>query len=109
MLAYTYVYASFLLEKNMGENEKRRIEILEQMRNNSTPVIHPRYRATYNSLYQNEGKQNKKSSFFSIILIIFFIGIGYYTYTEKPVIDTGYIIERIEQEVERFIDFTISD
>ena len=93
----------------MSEKEKRRIELLEQMRNNSIPVIHPRYRATYNSLYQNEDQKPKKTGMFGIVLIIFFVGIGYYTYTERPVIDTGYIIERIEQEVGRFIDFTILD
>ena len=41
--------------------------------------------------------------------MLLFLGIGYYIYIEKPVIDTGVIIERMEQEVERFIDFTISD
>lgn len=93
----------------MSENEKRRSDLLEQMRNNSVPVIHPRYRATYNSLYQNDGKKEKRSSFFSALLILFFIGIGYYMYVEKPVIDTGVIIERIEQEIGRLVDFTNSD
>ena len=93
----------------MSENEKRRSDLLEQMRNNSIPVIHPRYRATYNSLYQNDGKKEKRSNFFSALLILFFIGIGYYMYVEKPVIDTGVIIERIEQEIGRLVDFTNSD
>ena len=93
----------------MSEKEQRRVELLEQMRNNSIPVIHPRYRATYNSLYQNDPEKTRKSGFLGVVLIIFFVGISYYTYTERPVIDTGYIIERIEQEVGRFIDFTISD
>ena len=93
----------------MSENEKRRSELLEQMRNNSIPVIHPRYRATYNSLYQNDTKKERRTSFVSVMLIIFFIGIGYYMYFEQPVIDTGAIIERMEQEIERFIDFTNSD
>ena len=43
------------------------------------------------------------------LCLLLFIGVGYYIYTEKPVIDTGAIIERMEQEVERFIDFTNSD
>ena len=41
--------------------------------------------------------------------MVFFLGVGYYMYTEKPVIDTGAIIERMELEIERFIDFTIRD
>ena len=92
----------------MSDHERRK-ELLEQMRNNGIPVIHPRYSATYNSLYQNDNDKSKKSGLVSVIIILFFVGIGYYTYTERPVIDTGYIIERIEQEVGRFIDFTILD
>ena len=41
----------------MNNNESRRSELLEQMRNSSIPVVHPRYRATYNSLYNNEDKR----------------------------------------------------
>lgn len=93
----------------MSENEKRRVDLLEQMRNNSVPVIHPRYRATYNSIYQKDEKDRKKSGIFGVVLMVFFLGVGYYMYTEKPVIDTGVISERIEQEVERFIDFAIHD
>ena len=93
----------------MSDNEKRRIELLEQTRNNSIPIIHPRYRATYNSVYQNDKRQQKKSGLWGMLLLIFFLGIGYYTYVEQPVIDTGYVIERIEQEVSRLVDFTISD
>ena len=93
----------------MSENEKRRSELLEQMRNNATPVVHPRYRATYNSLYQSEARKEKKGSMLGIVLMVFFLGVGYYMYVEKPVIDTGAIIERMEQEIERFIDFTNSD
>ena len=93
----------------MNENEKRRSEMLEQMRNNSTPVVHPRYRATYNSLYKNDEKKNKNGSIFGIVIMVFFLGVGYYMYVEKPVIDTGAIIERVEQEIERFIDFTNLD
>ena len=93
----------------MNNNESRRSELLEQMRNSSIPVVHPRYRATYNCLYNSEEKRRRKSNIFSIAFMLFFLGIGYYIYTEKPVIDTGIIIERMEQEVERFIDFTILD
>ena len=93
----------------MNNNESRRSELLEQMRNSSIPVVHPRYRATYNSLYNNEDKRRRKSNVLSIAVMLLFLGIGYYIYIEKPVIDTGVIIERMEQEVERFIDFTISD
>lgn len=93
----------------MNDNEKRRSDLLKQIRNNSIPVVHPRYRATYNSIYQNDGKREKKGSMFSIVLMVFFLGLGYYMYTEKPVIDTGAIIERMEEEIERFIDFTNSD
>ncbi len=92
----------------MNENEKRRSDLLEQMRSESVPVVHPRYRATYNSLYQSDEKRRKKGSVFGITLMIFFLGVGYYMYMEKPVIDTGAIIERMEQEIERFIDFTNS-
>lgn len=91
----------------MIDNETRRRELLEHMRNGNVPVIHPRYRATYNSLYQ--GKEKKTSGILSILLIMFFLGIGYYTYIEKPVIDTGIIIERIEQEITRLVDLTILD
>jgi hypothetical protein len=91
----------------MNENERREV-MLEQMRNHSIPVVHPRYRASYNSVYQTEKKTSKKSGFMSMLLILFFIGIGYYTYIEQPVIDTGYIIDRIEQEVGHFIDLIIS-
>ncbi len=90
----------------MSENEKRRSILLEQLRNDSVPVVHPRYRATYNSLYQNDQKREKKGNIFGIVIMVFFLGIGYYMYVEKPVIDTGAIIERMEQEIERFIDFT---
>ena len=93
----------------MNENEKRRSDLLEQMRNNTVPVIHPRYRATYNSLYQNDENRRKKTNIFGVVLMVFFLGVGYYMYTEKPVIDTGAIIERMELEIERFIDFTIRD
>ena len=93
----------------MSESERRRSELLEQMRNNSIPAIHPRYRATYNSVYQSEKNQPKRSNVFGILLFLFLIGVGYYTYIEKPVIDTGYVIERIEQEVSRLVDFAISD
>jgi len=93
----------------MNDNEKRRSELLEQMRNSSIPVIHPRYRATYNSIYQNDEKQKKKSNLFGVVLMVFFIGVGYYMYIEKPVIDTGVIFERIEQEIERLVDFTNFD
>ena len=93
----------------MNENEKRRSDLLEQMRNNSVPVIHPRYRATYNSLYQKDENRRKKTNIFGVVLMVFFLGVGYYMYTEKPVIDTGAIIERMELEIERFIDFTIRD
>ena len=99
----------FLLEKNMSDNEKRRVELLEQMRNNSIPVIHPRYRATYNSVYNSEKNYPKKNRVWGILLFVFFLGMGYYTYVEQPVIDTGYVIERIEQEVSRLVDFAISD
>jgi len=51
------VYASFFVEIYMSENEKRRSSLLEQLRNDSVPVVHPRYRATYNSIYQNEEKR----------------------------------------------------
>lgn len=93
----------------MSENEKRRSILLEQLRSDSVPVVHPRYRATYNSIYKNEQKKEKKSNIFGIVVMVFFLGIGYYMYVEKPVIDTGAIIERMEQEIERFIDFTNSD
>ena len=56
-----------------------------------------------------DGKKEKKGNIFSVMLMVFFLGLGYYMYTEKPVIDTGAIIERMEQEIHRFIDFTISD
>lgn len=93
----------------MNENEKRREFLLDQMKNHSIPAVHPRYRGAYNSVYLDENRPTKKSGFLSLLVILFFIGLGYYTYIEKPVIDTGYIIERIEQEVGRFIDVTISD
>ena len=93
----------------MNENEKRRSILLEQLRSDSVPVVHPRYRATYNSIYKNDQKKEKKGNIFGIVVMVFFLGIGYYIYVEKPVIDTGTIIEWMEQEIERFIDFTNSD
>lgn len=97
------------MEISMNENEKRRSILLEQLRSDSVPVVHPRYRATYNSIYKNDQKKEKKGNIFGIVVMVFFLGIGYYIYVEKPVIDTGTIIERMEQEIERFIDFTNSD
>ena len=93
----------------MNEIEKRWSILLEQLRSDSVPVVHPRYRATYNSIYKNDQKKEKKGNIFGIVVMVFFLGIGYYIYVEKPVIDTGTIIERMEQEIERFIDFTNSD
>ena len=93
----------------MNEKEQRRSELLEQMRKNAIPVVHPRYQATYNSLYQNNENKKKKSNIFGIAIMVFFMGVGYYMYIEKPVIDTGAIIERIEQEIERFVDFANLD
>ena len=93
----------------MNDNEKRRSELLEQMRNHSIPAIHPRYRGAYNSVYQTDTKQKKPAHILRICMILFFLGLGYYTYTEKPVLDTAYIIERIEQEVGRLVDFAFWD
>ena len=61
----------------MNEVEKRRIQLLQDTRKsysnqNTPPAIHPRFQATYHSLYQEE----EPNHFFTrIILAVLILGI----------------------------------
>ena len=71
----------------MTETEKRRTELLEQTRQlyteqYSPPAIHPRYRSVYQSLYKNDVKANRRSTF-AIRLFVAVLIFGLFAIASK--------------------------
>ena len=92
----------------MNETEKRRQELLNQTRkrygNDTTiPAIHPRYRATYNSMYHEEEIPSSNGLgfrvFLAVILFFLFVAIDQSKETIARV-DSNRIVNEIEREYE---------
>lgn len=92
----------------MNEIEKRRQELLNQTRRrygntNPIPAIHPRYRATYNSMYHEEEIPSNSGLgfrvFLAVILFFLFVAIDQSKETIARV-DSNRIVNEIEREYE---------
>ena len=70
----------------MNEVEKRRLQLLQNTRKvysekNNSPAVHPRYRVSYNSIYNEESIEgtNLKSTFGIRLVIAILILMMFYT------------------------------
>lgn len=91
----------------MNQTEKRRQELLEQTRkiyrdSNNTPAIHPRYRATYTSIYGEEEEEKQTTGlgfrfFLALMLLIGFVAIDQ-SGEKIATVDSQWIEERIVEE-----------
>ena len=91
----------------MNEAEKRRQELLEHTRkmyrsSNSTPAIHPRYRAAYTSIYGGAEEAKETTGlgfrfFLALMLLIGFIAIDQ-SGEKIATVDSRWIEERIVEE-----------
>lgn len=87
----------------MNEAELRRIRLLQEHRKGN-PAVHPRYQATYHSIYENEEKnQKEKGTFFlrCILSILLFVLIAVMDSKGEKIgkVDSQMVIEAVSQDV----------
>lgn len=93
----------------MNQTEKRRQELLEQTRkiyrnSNSTPAIHPRYRATYTSIYGEDEEEKQTTGlgfrfFLALMLLIGFVAIDQ-SGEKIATVDSQWIEEKIIEDMD---------
>ncbi len=99
----------------MTDTEKRRIELLAHTRKlysdkNSPPAIHPRFHATYQSLYQPEKQENEaETSSFGVRTIIAVLLFCLFVAAKQSDFDTEMVVQEISQEYQSFVDLPMFD
>ena len=101
----------------MTETEKRRMDLLQQTRKAysarySPPAVHPRYQATYQSLYGEDigdAEDMKKGTFgvrmtIAVLLFCLFAAAKY-----NGVKETETVANEIQKEYHSLVDFPIFD
>ncbi len=90
----------------MNETEKRRQELLNQTRrrygnSNTIPAIHPRYRASYTSIYKEEEVQKESGFGFRLLLAVlcFFFFVALDQSKEKvATVDSNRIVNEMKKD-----------
>lgn len=100
----------FIMEKNMTEAEKRRAQLLYQMRElyrdkTIPPAVHPRYQSCYETLYESKADKTVTHStlglriFIAVLLFAMFVAMDYRG-AEYAAVDSKKIIQEIERQVD---------
>ena len=101
-MSFCYLRGSY-----MTETEKRRIELLNQMKNiysdkNIPPAIHPRYTGAYRSIYKNDGTVKKKRTagkiLFRLVVLVCLVG-AFYVMKGKDIEEVRGVVGKIQEEV----------
>lgn len=92
----------------MNDSEKRRIKLLEQTRERysdrfAPPAVHPRYRGSYNRLYDN-GTEEESGSFGARVFLCLLLFAAFVTMDIKKEEVFHVNSDRIVREVTREID-----
>lgn len=98
----------------MTEAEKRRIDLLEKTRKaysdkHHIPAVHPRYQSAYKSIYAEQEESEAGSSFgfrFVAAVLIFCLFVLAARSDEEK---ADYVVQKIEQEFQGFVDLEIFD
>lgn len=99
----------------MTDTEKRRIELLAHTRKlysdkNSPPAIHPRFQATYQTIYKPEPKEEETEvSTFGVRLVISILIFCLFVTAKQLDYNTEMVVQGIEQEYQSFVDLPIFD
>lgn len=96
----------------MTETEKRRSELLQQTRKiysdrYAPPAVHPRYRAAYLSLYEDDVQEKKVNSFVLRLAIAILLFGAFFMANKQGFKEAETVANEIQQEFDGFVDFQI--